>query len=179
MVMWNWMERLQRFIGTEDGQEFVVTTFGTITTASINFVESWVIKMEHFGNMKRSISGQLFGSASAMHGMVSLIVQENATNALSVVLAELVRLVAQAAIEEKVNWWQWDAMDQMALSQRVRKLKIEFKSPDRNVHYFESHNWSRIWEMFKYLYVCIFCILVLTLKINYKKILTSKCYIVF
>ena len=31
-------------------------------------------------------------------------------------------------------------MDQMALSQRVRKLKIEFKSPDRNVHYFESHN---------------------------------------
>ena len=97
------MERLQRFIGTEDGQEFVVTTFGTITTASINFVESLVIKMGAFGNMKRSISGQLFGSASAMHGMVSLIVQENAINALSVVLAELVRLAAQAAIEEKVN----------------------------------------------------------------------------
>ena len=97
------MERLQRFIGTEDGQEFVVTTFGTITTASINFVESWVIKMGSFGNMNRSITGKLFGSASAIQGMVSLIVQENATNALSVVLAELVRLAAQAAIEEKVN----------------------------------------------------------------------------
>ena len=97
------MDRLQRFIGTEDGQEFVVTTFGTITTASINFVESWVIKMGSFGNMNRSIMGQLFGSASAMHGMVFLIVQENATNALLVVLAELVCLVAQAAIEEEVN----------------------------------------------------------------------------
>ena len=97
------MDRLQRFIGTEDGQEFVVTTFGTTTTASINFVESWVIKMGSFGNMNRSITGQLFGSASAIQGMVSLIVQENATNALLVVLAELVCLVAQAAIEEKVN----------------------------------------------------------------------------
>ena len=97
------MDRLQRFIGTEDGQEFVVTTFGTITTASINFVENWVIKMESFGNMNRSITGQLFGSASAIQGMVFLIVQENATNALLVVLAELVCLVAQAATEEKVN----------------------------------------------------------------------------
>ena len=97
------MDRLQRFIGTEDGQEFVVTTFGTITTGSINFVESWDIKMESFGNMNRSITGQLFGSASAIQGMVFLIVQENATNALLVVLAELVCLVAQAATEEKVN----------------------------------------------------------------------------
>ena len=97
------MDRLQRFIGTEDGQEFVVTTFGTITTASTNFVESWVIKMGSYGNMKRNITGQRFGSASAIQGMVSLIVQENATNALSAVLAELVCLVAQAAIEEKVN----------------------------------------------------------------------------
>ena len=97
------MDRLQRFIGTGDGQEFVPTTFGTITTASISFVESWVIKMGSFGNMKRSISGQLFGSASAMQGILSLIVQENATNALSAVFAELVCLVAQAAIEEKVN----------------------------------------------------------------------------
>ena len=97
------MARLQRFIGTEDGQEFVVTTFGTITTASTNFVESWVIKMGSFGNMKRSIMGQRFGSASAIQGMVSLIVQEDATNAPLVVLAERVCLVAQAAIEEKVN----------------------------------------------------------------------------
>ena len=97
------MDRLQRFIGTEDGQEFVVTTFGTTTTASINFVESWVIKMGSFGNMNRSITGQLFGSASAIQGMVFLIVQENATNALLVVLAELVCLVAQAVIEEKAN----------------------------------------------------------------------------
>ena len=97
------MDRLQRFIGTGDGQEFVPTTFGTITTASISFVESWVIKMGSFGNIKRTISGQLFGSASAMQGILSLIVQENATNALSAVLAELVCLVAQAAIEEKVN----------------------------------------------------------------------------
>ena len=59
--------------------------------------------MGSFGNMKRNITGQLFGSASAMHEMVFLIVQENATNALLVVLAERVCLVAQAAIEEKVN----------------------------------------------------------------------------
>ena len=59
--------------------------------------------MGSFGNIKRTISGQLFGSASAMQGILSLIVQENATNALSAVLAELVCLVAQAAIEEKVN----------------------------------------------------------------------------